>query len=225
LPHHVTLDVADPDEVRDVMTHGHTRADFFRRGAKAGGAVVAGGLVLGGLPSVAEAAPGPELDASVLNFALTLEYLEAEFYVGAVASGALSGRLLEFATVVRDHELAHVEFLEGALGDAKIAKPTFDFKGTNTDPAKFIPTAFVLENTGVHAYLGQAGRLKSKALLAAAASIVTVEARHAAAAAVLQGNRPYEAGAGSITPDNGFDTPLSRKAVLAAVGDTGFIVS
>ena len=45
LPHHVTLDVADPDEVRDVITHGHTRADFFRRGAKAGGAVVAGGLV------------------------------------------------------------------------------------------------------------------------------------------------------------------------------------
>ncbi|MEA2170963.1 MAG: hypothetical protein QOF76_4263, partial [Solirubrobacteraceae bacterium] len=91
---------------------------------------------------------------------------------------------------------------------------------------KFLETAFVLENTGVHAYLGQAGNLKSKALLAAAASIVTIEARHAAAIAALIGDKPYDlSGTGhSYTPDGAFDTPFSKKKVLKAVGATGFIV-
>jgi len=222
LPHHVTLDVADPDEVRDVITHGHTRADFFRRGAKAGGAVVAGGLVLGGLPAIAEGAPRPELDASVLNFALTLEYLEAEFYVGAVASGALSGRLLEFATVVRDHELAHVEFLEGALGDTKIAKPTFDFKGTNTDPSKFAKTAMVLEDLGVMAYNGQGFKLTPK-VLAAAGTIVSVEARHAAWIRRIIGQPIGYPTKWDLPAPTDLNRALGKGDVLAQVASTGFI--
>ena len=95
--------------------------------------------------------------------------------------------------------------------------------GTTDNEKSFIGTAFVLENTGVHAYLGQAGRLQSKALLGAAASIVTVEARHAAAIAVLNGDDPFGPGKGSITPDSAFDTPRTKKQILAAVGKTGFI--
>ena len=113
------------------------------------------------------------------NFALLLEYLESEFYTRAVAGGALSGELLNFATIVRDHELAHVEFLRNALGAAAIEKPTFDFRNTTTDAEAFAATAIVLEDTGVAAYNGQGPRLRRRTL-PAAASVVSVEARHAA---------------------------------------------
>ena len=203
-----------------------TRAAFFRKAAVGGGALLASGTFMGMLPELASAKPSKQQDIKILNYALTLEYLEAAFYAQAASSGAITGDQLAFAQLVAAHEAAHVKAIKGTIGalhGKPVAKPAFDFKGTNTDPATFIPTAFVLENTGVHAYLGQAGRLKSKALLAAAASIVTVEARHASAAAILQGNAPYGSGAGSITPDGAFDTAKSMKAILKAVGDTGFI--
>ncbi|MBE2314622.1 ferritin-like domain-containing protein [Solirubrobacter sp. CPCC 204708] len=211
MPHHVTLDVADPDEVlRGAMTRGHTRAQLFRRGA---GAVVAGGLVIGGLPAVAEGKPSAALDARVLNFALLLEYLESEFYVQAVAGGALSGRLLEFARTVRDHELAHVEFLAKALGSAAIPKPTFDFQGTTTDATKFAATAMVLEDLGVMAYDGQGYKLRPKTL-AAAATIVSVEARHAAWIRHIMGVSP--------APTD-LNRQLGRNEVEAQVAATGFV--
>src|SRR3954452_12848105 len=131
MPQHVTLDVADPDEViRGAMTRGHTRADFFRRGAIAGGTLIAGGVAIGGLPSLALGKPSAAQDVEILNFALLLEYLESTFYSEAVDGGALRGGILEFARTVRDHELAHVEFLAKALGSKRIGKPTFDFKDT-----------------------------------------------------------------------------------------------
>src|SRR3954447_26775271 len=117
MPQHVTLDVADPDEViRGAMTRGHTRADFFRRGAIAGGTLVAGGLAIGGLAGVAVGKASSAQDVEILNFALLLEYLESEFYVQAVANNKLKPRELEFARPVRDHEIAHVDFLSKALG-------------------------------------------------------------------------------------------------------------
>jgi hypothetical protein len=221
-----TLDVSGAVREHGEAVAGDTRAVFFRKAAVGGGALLASGAFMGMLPELAAAKPSKKLDIQILNYALTLEYLEAAFYTEAAASGNITGDALAFAKLVAQHENAHVKALKGtikALHGKPVAKPTFDFKGTNTDPAKFIPTAFVLENTGVHAYLGQAGRLKSKALLGAAASIVTVEARHASAAAILQGNSPYSNDAGAITPDGAFDTPLSMKAILKAVGDTGFV--
>jgi hypothetical protein len=216
----VTLDVADPDEViRGAMTRGHTRAQLFRRGA---GAVVAGGLVIAGLPSVAEGKPSAELDVSVLNFALTLEYLEAEFYVQAVAGGALSGRLLEFATTVRDHELAHVEFLEEVLGDAAIAKPTFDFKGIPNDPNQFAATSMVLEDLGVMAYDGQGYKLRP-ATLAAAATIVSVEARHAAWIRRIIGQPKNYPTKWDLPAPTDLNRQLGKNDVLAQVASTGFV--
>jgi len=222
--HHVTLDVADPDEViRGAMTRGHTRADFFRRGAIAGGTLIAGGVAIGGLPTVALGKASSAQDVEILNFALLLEYLESEFYVQAVANNALQPRVLEFARTVRDHELAHVEFLSKALGAKAIGKPTFDFGDTVKDNWKFLATATVLEDTGVSAYDGQGTRL-TKATLAAAATIVSVEARHAAwvrqimYGAAGYGNAPYEYPAPSA-----LQPYKTKDQVTEAVTATGFI--
>ena len=115
----------------------------------------------------------------------------------------------KFASVVAQHEAAHVAFLKGALGSAAVAKPKFDFKGTTTNKAKFLATAQVLEDTGVAAYLGQAGAIKNKEVLGAALSIHSVEARHASALNQLLGK--------SNTPDGAFGKPADMATVLAAV--------
>jgi len=206
---------------------GDTRAAFFRKAAVGGGAVLSSSAILGMLPALANAKPSKKQDLAILNYALTLEYLESAFYTDAVKGGALHGAAKEFAKTVAGHEATHVVALHKtikSLGGKPVAKPRFDFKGTTRNQGKFLATSFVLENTGVHAYLGQAGRLQSKALLAAAASIVTVEARHASAAAVLNsGQSAYGSGSQGITPDGAFDTAKSMKQILAAVGGTGFI--
>ncbi len=124
----------------------------------------------------------------ILNFALTLEYLEAEFYTMGVASNGLipSGAALNAMMTIRDHENQHVEFLKTALGSAAVSKPTFDFTAggafgdvfSNYDT--FLAIAQVFEDTGVRAYKGQAGGLISnKDVLTAALNIHSVEARHA----------------------------------------------
>lgn len=206
---------------------GDSRATFFRKAAVGGGAVLTSGAFLGMLPELAVAKPSKKQDLAILNFALTLEYLETAFYKEARAkSGSFSQPARDIAALIYGHERTHVTALKKtikAIGGKAVASPTFDFKGTTDTEKSFIGTAFVLENTGVHAYLGQAGKLKSKALLGAAASIVTVEARHAAAIAILNGDDPYNPGKGSITPQAAFDTPLSKSQILAAVGKTGFI--
>ena len=224
MPHHVTLDVADPDEViRGAMQRGHTRADFFRRGAIAGGTLIAGGVAIGGLPGIALGKPSASQDVEILNFALLLEYLESEFYVQAVANNKLQPKVLEFARTVRDHELAHVEYLAKALGSKAIGKPTFDFGNTVKDNWKFLATATVLEDTGVTAYDGQGTRL-TRNTLAAAATIVSVEARHAAwvrqimYGAAGYGNAPYEYPAPSA-----LQPYKTKDQVTEAVTATGFI--
>ena len=169
--------------------------------------------MIGGLPKLVTAAPSPSQDVKILNFALTLEYLEAEFYTQAVAGGALSGELLKFAKTVKAHEVAHVAFLKSALGSKAVAKPTFDFKGTTDDPAKFQATAIVLEDTGVAAYNGQGPNLTKKTL-GAAASVVSVEARHAAWIRDIAKKNPAPAA---------FDAFKTMGQVLSAVKATGFI--
>ncbi|WP_411277567.1 ferritin-like domain-containing protein [Gaiella sp.] len=213
---HLTLEVIDADgaemEAYDNLPRS-TRMSLLQRGLVAGGTIAVGGVVIGGLPKLVTAAPSPSQDVDILNFALTLEYLEAEFYIQAVAGGALSGELLKFAKVVKAHEVAHVAFLKGALGAKAIAKPTFDFKGTTDDPAKFQATSIVLEDTGVAAYNGQGTRVTRK-LLAAAASVVSVEARHAAWIRDIARKNPAPVA---------FDPAKSQAQILSAVTATGFI--
>lgn len=126
----------------------------------------------------------------VLNFALTLEYLEAEFYTTGVANAGLMAQGTAAGTtalgVIRDHENQHVTFLKGVLGSAAVAKPTFDFTARGTFPTvfssydTFLAVAQVFEDTGVRAYKGQAPNLlQNQVVLTAALNIHSVEARHA----------------------------------------------
>ena len=190
-----------------------SRTGFLRKAALFGGTLAGGSLLAAGLAKPARAQTAR--DVAILNFALTLEYLEASFYTEAVAMGALSGDLLRFARVVRDHENAHVRFLRGALGRAAVAKPRFNFRGTTEDEARFTATAITLEDTGVMAYAGQAPRLQTDSVLAAALSIHSVEARHAAWIRHLARQPPAP---------RAFDRPRTMGQVLAAVRGTRFIV-
>ncbi|MEO6759407.1 MAG: ferritin-like domain-containing protein, partial [Saprospiraceae bacterium] len=132
----------------------------------------------------------------VLNFALTLEYLEYRFYQKAVSTANLipSGAALTAITSIRDNEQAHVNFLKAtitALGGTPVSEPVFDFTGGNgsnngpfkmvfTDYPTFLAVAQTFEDTGVRAYKGQAGALLMTGdILEAALNIHSVEARHA----------------------------------------------
>jgi hypothetical protein len=195
-----------------------SRAGFFKRA----GAIVAGGVAAGAIPSALAGAQGgvPKGDVAILNYALTLEYLEAAFYTKAMADGALRGQFANFAKVVGAHEQAHVEALKKTLGSKAVKRPSFDFKGTTADQDTFAKTAIVLEDTGVEAYQGQAGNIKTPAVLKAAISIHPVEARHAAWIRSLVGM-----GSGDPNPaPAAFNPAKDMDAVLAAVQQTGFIV-
>jgi Ferritin-like domain len=224
----LTLDLLDKDgAIREALDEGNqrTRAQLFKRSISGGGAFLAGGLLIGGLPKVALGAPSAQQDVEILNFALLLEYLESEFYVDAVNKATISGlspRELVFATTVRDHELAHVDFLRNALGSAARSKPGFDFRDTTSDRAKFLATAVVLEDTGVAAYNGQGPRLR-KRTLPAAASIVSVEARHAAWIRRIVAGPNYPNRPADYPAPAAVDQALTRAQVEQAVGQTGFV--
>jgi len=199
-------------------TEGTTRGDFLRRAGLGAGTIVGGSALLGALPAVASAGISKG-DIAILNYALTLEYLESAFYAEAVSKGKLSGETAKFARVVAAHERAHVAFLKGSLGRKAVAKPRFDFRDTTTDQAKFQATARTLEDTGVAAYLGQVGNIRNKAVLKAAGSVLPVEARHAAwiRDIIGSGDSPSPAPAA-------FQGGRTKAQILAAVKATGFIV-
>lgn len=200
---------------------GVTRGGALRRAMLGGGALIGGASLLSGMSGTALAATEKATsDVDILNFALTLEYLEAAFYAEAVSGGKLSGEAMKFAMVVAKDEAAHVAFLKGALGAKAVAKPKFDFKGTTMKQATFLKTAMVLEDTGVSAYAGAAPMIANKKTLAAALSVHSVEARHAAWVRDILGH-----GSNPLPAPAPFDPSLTKAQVLKAVTGTGFIVS
>ena len=207
---------------------GDTRLSFLKKAGVATGGLVGGGAVLSALAPSALAAssngrPPSSFgtgDVGILNYALTLEYLEAAFYNGATAANLpLSAQAAAFLKIVTKDENEHVAFLKKALGRKAAKLPKFEFKGANTNAEMFMKTSQVLENTGVHAYLGQVLNIKSPAYVKAAGSILTIEARHASVIGLL--NSPT---AESVEPNGSFDVPYTASKVLAAVKETGFIV-
>jgi hypothetical protein len=193
-------------ELAGVEVHGMTRSGFILKGALAAGAAYGVSAVA---PFVGSALAATS-DVDILNFALTLEYLETAFYEKGKTVG-LSGQAKSLAKSFGDEEAEHVAALMKAItasGGKPVKKPMFVFPVK--DQKSFLKLAYVLENTGVGAYNGAGPALQSKALLAAAGSIVQIEARHAASIALLTGM--------SITPNGAFDKPLTKKQVLAAAG-------
>jgi hypothetical protein len=149
-------------------------------------------------------------DIGILNYALTLEYLETTFYEEVVKSGLFKGKELAVLKVFGSEEAQHVEALAGTvkkLGGKPAAKPKTEFPLENAKAVAEL--AGTVENLGAAAYLGQAANIESPEVLAAALSIHSVEARHAATLNTLLGL--------SITPDGAFGKPADVATVLKSV--------
>ena len=183
-------------EIEKVDPEATERYNFYSRRnlLKIGSNLAAAGipaLVATTLNKAYAQAAGPSAAAvAVLNYALTLEYLEDEFYrLGLAASGLIPMADRTVMTQISKHEAAHVALLQGALGAGAVTKPTFKFPATAfTSYPMFLGLAQALEDTGVAAYKGQAGALiNDKAILQTALQIHSVEARHASEVRRIQG--------------------------------------
>ena len=198
-------------ELAEIKIEGTTRAVFLARATLSAGAIVGVGSLS---PFVTGAiAQGGGGDVDILNFALTLEYLEAAFYAeGLEKVNGLSKDARELAMQLGDDEAEHVDALTAAIegaGGEPVAVPTVDFGKAFASEKSFLQTANIFEDTGVSAYNGAAPMLESKEVLAAAGSIVQVEGRHAALIRLMRGVAPAPLA---------FDKTSTMEAVLEAVG-------
>ena len=184
-----------------------SRSDVILKGALAAGAVY--GLSMVG-PFVRQAlSMNGGGDIGVLNFALTLEYLESAFYEEAKTRVKANGEVMSLIGLIAKDEAEHVDALKATvkqLGGKPVTAPKVEFPYSDT--AGFLKLAQTFEDTGVSAYNGAAPSIKSKDILATAGGIVQVEARHAAAIRLQNGAEP--------APD-AFDRSLGKSAVLEAV--------
>jgi len=194
--------IAVDDDSQDL-----SRSEVILKGALAAGAVY-GTFMVGPFVKKALAMSGGS-DVDILNFALTLEYLETKFYEEAKQRAGAKGELMSLIDLIAKDEAEHVEALTATvkqLGGKPVAEPKFEFDYNDT--AGFLKLAQTFEDTGVSAYNGAGPLIKSKDVLGAAGSIVQVEARHAAAIRIQNGEEP--------SPE-AFDPPLDEKQVLKAV--------
>jgi rubrerythrin len=149
-------------------------------------------------------------DVGILNYALTLEYLETAFYAEVVKSGLFKGAELETIRRFGREEAEHVEALKAAvkqLGGKPAPEPKAEFPLKSAKAV--LELAGTVENLGAAAYLGQAANIKSPEVLASALAIHSVEGRHAAVLNTLLGE--------SITPDGAFAKPADVQTVLKSV--------
>jgi hypothetical protein len=150
-------------------------------------------------------------DVGILNYALTLEYLEEQFYAKVVAAKLFTGGVGSLVAEFGQQESEHVAAIHAAvlkLGGTPAAKPTGKFPITSA--AAVAKLAYTVENLGASAYLGQAAHIMSPTVLASALAIHTIEARHAATLSTLVPG-------GQVTPDGAFAKPATSATVLAAV--------
>jgi hypothetical protein len=149
-------------------------------------------------------------DLGILNYALTLEYLEAAFYAEVVKSKLFKGATLDVLKKFGQEEAEHVKVLTTTvkgLGGTPAMEPKAEFPLKNAKAVTEL--AATVENLGAAAYLGQAANIKSPDVLAAALSIHSVEGRHAAVLNTLLGM--------PITPDGAFAAPADAATVLKSV--------
>jgi hypothetical protein len=163
----------------------------------------------GSASSSASSSSSSSGDLAIVNYALTLEYLESQFYAKVLKSGLFHGKNLSVIKTFGAEEAEHVIALKkvaSSLGTpATMPTGKFPIKSAS----QVTQLAGVVENLGAAAYLGQAASIKSKEILAAALAIHTVEARHAATLNLVLGKTP--------TPDGAFARPMSMQQVLETV--------
>jgi rubrerythrin len=156
---------------------------------------------------------GSQGDIDIVNYALTLEFLEADFYQQVIDSGEVTGPVAEVAKFIGENEQEHVAALMATvedLGGTPVEAPQTAFEDVLAGGQKMIlATAASVENLGAAAYLGQAGNIENMDILAAALSIHTIEARHAAVLNQVTGK--------SIVPDGAFAKPATMEQVLKMV--------
>jgi hypothetical protein len=211
MPDDLTLDELDRDgALREALEAVSSRASFLRN------ALIGSGALLGALAAPERSDAASPSDNAILNFALTLEYLQAAFYTETERAHAIGSELARVPRQLGSVERAHVAALKNVLGRAAVKRPSFDFKGTTEDQVQFLKTAVAFEDLGAAAYKGQATRVDSPALLAAAISIHSVEARHAAWMRYLAGFTPA---------GRAFDEPKREFEVRRIVASTHFIAA
>ena len=212
----ITVSVIDPNAaLADARDARMSRAKLLSRALVTGGGVVVGGVVIGGFPGLALGRPSPAQDVRVLNLLLLLEYVQAAFYADANKRGSLRGELAAFSRTVGSHEDEHVAFFKKVLGSKARTKPRVDFGSVTQKARSFTAAAIALEDLGVAAYNGQATNVTRKTL-AAAATIVSVEARHAAWIRDIAGRLP------AISPT---DPSVTEAEMLKRVHATGYLKS
>ena len=188
---------------------GVSRAGFL-------GASLSGSLALLGLSAAGADARQSTSDLDILNYALTLEYLQAAFYTEAERMKAPARAHRTRRPDVGAVERAHVKAFQDLLGGKAAKRPSFDFQGVTEKPQAFLKTAVAFEDLAVAAYKGQATNLKADSALAAAVAIHSVEARHAAWMRYLFGANPARAA---------FDQPGSKQEVNQIVRSTNFVTA
>lgn len=204
--HEIDLGAIDPSGAIAEAAHRVSRRGFLA--GAAGAAAVAAGLPAGALGQ-----DGKKTDIEILNFALTLEYLQAAFYSEAERLKALGALAAGAAKKIGAVERAHVTALQRALGPAATLGPLFDFQGVTEDDEAFLRTAVAFEDLGTAAYKQQLTRISTPAYISAAASIHSVEARHAAWIRFIAGAQPAAAA---------LDDPIADSDAAQLVAGTGF---
>lgn len=218
----VRLELVDRQAVHDgdgANEGGTTRAGLFKRAAVAGSALLGGGVLLTGVP---QAFAQDVTDTDILNLLLLNESLEVAFYSEAVDRGALRGRARTFARQLRENEEDHRNVIRDALGDDANEIPDFDFGNTTSSQARFLTTALALENNDVAVGNGAGPLIRSKALLAVAGQLVSVEARQAAWIRRIVYGPTYESRRQYPAPE-AFDDTLTPAQAGRALRRTGFI--
>ena len=210
----LSLEAVDQDgaiaEAVDALT-GDTRAGFFRK------AVIGGSAFAAALEAPALAKQGlPKKDTKILQFDLTLEYLQAAMYTEAQRLRALPPRTLDWAKVVGANERGHVRAIRGLLGRDAVKSPRFNFRGVTEDNRAFTETAVAFEDLTAALLKTQALQVQSRGVLAALVSLHSVEARHAAWIRHI---------AGVVPARDAFDKPTSKAKVVKLVDSTRFVVS
>jgi hypothetical protein len=211
----LTLDQLDRDgAIQEGIAdlYGDSRADFLRKAVVGGPALLA---ALAAPPGVA--GTSKRNDTKIFQYALNFEYLQATFYTEAERAGTvgrMEARKAVWARTLGAHERAHVKIIEEVLGEAAPKKPFFNFRGNTESEAEFTRTAVAMEDLTTALLTGVTPALHSRGLVAAAFSLLTVEARHAAWARHLAG----------IVPVTGaFDRAKTVEQVDRLVASTHFI--